>query len=106
MFHVPCRAAPPLPGAPGKLQNFLDKFWFAGTLYFLSYPIFFVITSYFASYLRHKFITVGLFCSFALTIRWLERLFLHRKGQFFQLSTLSAGPLPSARTSYSFVKDS
>ncbi|CAD7922450.1 unnamed protein product [Amoebophrya sp. A25] len=79
--------------APAKIGNFLDKFTWAGTLYFLSFPIVFLVASLFAAYLRHKVMVIGGFCTFALSVRWLENLFL-KKGEFYQVSTLGSSILP------------
>lgn len=89
--------------ASTKIQNFLNKFALAGTLYFLSYPCLFSFVAFTAAYIRHKLITVGSYCAFALTVRWLEVLFL-RRGEFFNVSTLSSSFLPGGGMKIGMMK--
>ncbi|CAD7951464.1 unnamed protein product [Amoebophrya sp. A120] len=80
-------------GHGGKVNLFLNKFLVAGSLYFLSYPCIFAVSSLFAAYLRNKVMTTLGFLSFAMSIRWLEYLFL-RKSDFYKVSTLGSSFLP------------
>jgi len=86
-----------------KVKSFLNKFALAGTLYFLSYPCLFFFVSFWAAYLRHKVLTVGLYLTFGLTVRWLEVLFL-RRGEFFNVSTLSSSFLPGGGMKIGMMK--
>eukprot|EP00392_Amoebophrya_sp_AT5.2_P012004 g12098.t1 len=54
----------------------------------------YVIAGLFAAYLRHKVMVVGGFLTFAVSVRWLENLFLNKRGEFYQVSTLGSSFLP------------
>jgi hypothetical protein len=76
-----------------RLDAFLQQFRFAGSLYFLAYPVIFVIAQVFAPYLRHPIMQGGLLVTKLLSNAWLASLFLSR-GSYFRVSALSASLLP------------
>jgi len=75
-----------------RLQSFLQRFQFAGSLYFLSYPVIFLITQVFAPYLRHPVMQIGLTAMQTGAAFWLSDLFLSR-GAYYEVSTLSSSLL-------------
>eukprot|EP00445_Apocalathium_hangoei_P094356 CAMPEP_0204242842 /NCGR_PEP_ID=MMETSP0361-20130328/96106_1 /ASSEMBLY_ACC=CAM_ASM_000343 /TAXON_ID=268821 /ORGANISM="Scrippsiella Hangoei, Strain SHTV-5" /LENGTH=426 /DNA_ID=CAMNT_0051215685 /DNA_START=113 /DNA_END=1393 /DNA_ORIENTATION=+ len=78
-----------------RLQPFLHRFHFAGSVYFLSYPAIFMITQVFAPYLRHPVMMIGLVLMQTAAAVWLSDLFLKR-GSYYELSTLSSSLLPGS----------
>lgn len=76
-----------------RLRSFLRQFGAAGTLYFLAYPVLFLMTQLFAPYLQHCILAVGLMIMQASSNVWLSALFLTR-GEYFRVSTLSDSVLP------------
>lgn len=76
-----------------KLQHFLQKFHIAGSMYFLSYPVIFLVTQIFAPYLRHPVMQIGLVVAQTAAAFWLSDLFLSR-GAFYEVSTLRSSLLP------------
>jgi len=76
-----------------RLQQFLRKFMVAGSMYFLGFPILFLLIKPFAPYLQHKIITGGLLLIQTGTNVWLAHLLLSR-GEYFKVSTLSCSFLP------------
>merc|ERR1719222_1191522 len=76
-----------------RLHTFLQHFHFAGSLYFLAYPLIFIGAQVFAQYLQHPIMQVGLLSMQTLTAFWLADLFLSR-GSYFEVSSLSASLLP------------
>lgn len=76
-----------------RLQLFLSKFLIAGSMYFLAFPVLFVVVQIFAPYLQHKIITGGLLFVQTGTNLWLAHLLLSR-GEYFKVSTLSSSFLP------------
>lgn len=82
-------------GAEGglRLQFFLRKFLIAGSLYFLGFPVLFMLASVFAPYIQHKVMAGGLLLIQTVTTVWLAKLLLTR-GDYWKVSTLSASFLP------------
>lgn len=76
-----------------RLQLFLRKFLVAGSVYFLSFPVLFMIIGIFAPYIQHKIMAAGLLLVQTCTSIWLAHLLLSR-GEYFKVSTLSASFLP------------
>lgn len=76
-----------------QLQRFLAKFRFAGSLYFLAYPMIFLVTKLFAPYMQHGVMSCGLMAMQMGSNVWLAQLFLTR-GDYFKVSTLSSSDLP------------
>jgi len=76
-----------------RMQQFLQKFLIAGSMYFLGYPVLFLLIKPFAPYLQHKIITGGLLIIQTGTNIWLAHLLLSR-GEYFKVSTLSTSFLP------------
>jgi len=76
-----------------RLRNFLRQFGVAGTIYFLAYPVLFLVTQLFAPYLQHSILAIGLMVMQAGSNVWLSILFLTR-GEYFRVSTLSDSELP------------
>lgn len=76
-----------------KLRGFLSQFRVAGSVYFLAYPAIFVMTQFFAPYLQHGVMSIGLMMMQFGSNLWLASLFLTR-GEYFKVSTLSTSDLP------------
>ena len=76
-----------------KLKNFLQTFLLAGSVYFLSYPLVFLITGLFVPYWRYKIMLGGAFIMRFCSYIWMLRLFL-MKGDYFEVSTLKSSFLP------------
>jgi hypothetical protein len=76
-----------------KMVQFLHSFLIAGIIYFLSYPLVFVITALFVPYMRYKVMHIGSFIMRFGSYIWMARLFLKR-GQYYEVSTLKASFLP------------
>jgi len=76
-----------------KLQNFLHKFQFAGSAYFLAHPAIFIVVQAFAPYLQHPIMEVGMLVMQTASAVWLADLFLSR-GAYFEVSNLSSSLLP------------
>eukprot|EP00397_Hematodinium_sp_SG-2012_P014714 GEMP01014970.1.p1 GENE.GEMP01014970.1~~GEMP01014970.1.p1 ORF type:complete len:422 (+),score=50.43 GEMP01014970.1:47-1312(+) len=76
-----------------KLLFFFRKFKIASSLYFLSFPLIFLLTALWAPYYRHCVFSIGIFCMQAVSIMWLTTLFLSR-GDYFEVSTLNTSFLP------------
>jgi len=78
-----------------RLKAFLEQFRMAGSLYFLSYPMLYLIASLFAPYLRPAILTVGLMILQIASNVWLSNLLLSR-GEYFKVSEMSESELPGA----------
>jgi len=76
-----------------RLRSFLGHFFAAGSVYFLAYPLIFLLTKMFAPYLQHTVLQIGLMVMQASSNVWLATLFLTR-GEYFRVSTLSDSELP------------
>jgi hypothetical protein len=76
-----------------KMVHFLHTFLIAGIIYFLSYPLVFVITSLFVPYMRYKVMHIGSFLMRFGSYIWMARLFL-KKGEYYEVSTLKSSFLP------------
>jgi hypothetical protein len=76
-----------------KMVHFLHTFLIAGIIYFLSYPLVFIITSLFVPYMRYKVMHVGSFLMRFGSYIWMARLFLKR-GEYYEVSTLKSSFLP------------
>eukprot|EP00747_Dinoflagellata_sp_TGD_P090753 gnl/TRDRNA2_/TRDRNA2_164812_c0_seq1.p1 gnl/TRDRNA2_/TRDRNA2_164812_c0~~gnl/TRDRNA2_/TRDRNA2_164812_c0_seq1.p1 ORF type:complete len:425 (-),score=41.49 gnl/TRDRNA2_/TRDRNA2_164812_c0_seq1:30-1304(-) len=76
-----------------QLRSFLRRFRIAGSAYFLSYPIIFVIAQIFAPYLQHPVMQIGLLAAQMASNVYLYSLFLTR-GDYFKVSTLNSSFLP------------
>jgi hypothetical protein len=72
-----------------ELDSFLRKFQSAGALYFLAYPVLFLIVGLFAPYLRQPISHCGLLLMQATVDVWLTTMFLSR-GAYFKVSSLSS----------------
>jgi len=81
-------------GGP-QLHDFLHRFRLAGVIYFLAYPLLFVVVQVFAPYLQHPIMQVGLLVMQTASVMWLAKLFLSR-GTYFKVSVLSSSLLPKA----------
>eukprot|EP00927_Polykrikos_kofoidii_P079602 TRINITY_DN76392_c0_g1_i1.p1 TRINITY_DN76392_c0_g1~~TRINITY_DN76392_c0_g1_i1.p1 ORF type:complete len:435 (+),score=47.64 TRINITY_DN76392_c0_g1_i1:47-1351(+) len=85
-----------------RLENFMRSFQLAGSLYFVAYPIVFVVAQLFAPYLRQPVIHVGtLFMQASIDV-WLTNLFLSR-GAYFKASTLSSSILPGGGSCFGAI---
>jgi len=84
------------------LKDFLQRFRLAGSLYFLAYPLVFLIAQCFAPYLRHPIMVVGLLIAQAGADLWLADLFLAR-GAYFKVSALNVSLLPGGADSVSWT---
>lgn len=76
-----------------RLHGFLKRFQLAGSVYFLAYPVIFMLAQVFAEYLRHPVMHLGLLAMQSASTVWLAELFLSR-GDYFKLSSLSCSLLP------------
>lgn len=76
-----------------RLQAFLQQFRTAGSIYFLAYPVLFVIVQVFAPYLQHPVMQTGLLTMQTTSHFWLASLFLSR-GNYFKASVLGSSVLP------------
>lgn len=76
-----------------KMVHFLQTFLVAGVVYFLSYPLVFVVTALFVPYMRYKVMHIGSFLMRFGSYIWMARLFLSR-GEYYEVSTLKASFLP------------
>jgi len=76
-----------------QLHDFLQRFRLAGVIYFLAYPLLFVVVQVFAPYLQHPIMQVGLLVMQTASVIWLAELFLSR-GTYFKVSVLSSSLLP------------
>jgi len=76
-----------------RLQAFLQQFCTAGTIYFLAYPVLFVVVQVFAPYLQHPIMQTGLLTMQTASHCWLASLFLSR-GNYFKASVLGSSLLP------------
>lgn len=81
-----------LRGGP-KLQCFLQHFKLAGSGYFASFPVIYVLTQLFAPYLQHPVLQTGQLIVQTVATLWLGELFLTR-GTFFEVSDLGSSLLP------------
>jgi len=88
-----------------RLHDFLQRFRLAGSVYFLTYPVLFVVVQMFAPYLQHPLLQIGLLIMQTASIVWLAELFLSR-GTYFKLSALSCSLLPESHCAYVFDKSS
>jgi len=86
-----------------RLHGFLQRFRLAGTVYFLAYPLLFVVVQAFAPYLQHPIMQIGLFSMQTASYVWLAELFLSR-GTYFKVSALSTSLLPGSRGAGMFDK--
>jgi len=86
-----------------KLRTFLSQFRIAGSIYFLAYPMIFLMTKCFAPYYQHAAMAVGLMLMQMGSNLWLANLFLTR-GEYFKVSTLSSSMLPGG-TKFGLVKE-
>jgi len=86
--------------ATNKLQPFLIRFFFASSVYYLSYPLLVLIAGVVAPYLRHKFMLAGVFFMQALSFVGYTHMFLTR-GQYYEVSSLDANFLPTPQGSRS-----
>lgn len=88
-----------------RLHDFLQRFRLAGVMYFLAYPLLFVLVQVFAAYLQHPILQVGLTLMQTSSVVWLAELFLSR-GTYFKVSTLSSSVLPGSHGAGMFDKRS
>jgi hypothetical protein len=85
-----------------RLEGFMRKFELAGSLYFLAYPLVFLLAQAFAPYLRQPIMQVGLLGMQAAGDLWLTDMFLSR-GAYFKASQLSATLLPGGADGFCFA---
>jgi hypothetical protein len=78
-----------------RLQDFLQEFQVAGSVYFLSYPLIFIMVQVLAPYLQHPILQTGLLAMQTCSHVWLGGLFLSRSN-YFKVSVLSSSLLPAA----------
>jgi len=76
-----------------KLQQFCRQFQAAGSVYFLAYPVIFLVTKQFAPYLQHGIMASSLMLMQMGSNFWLSALFL-RKSDYWKVSTLNSSELP------------
>lgn len=76
-----------------KIQNFLRQFGIGGSVYFLAYPVIFLVTQLFAPYYQHCVMSCGQMLMQGGFNVWLSSQFLTR-GEYFKVSTLSSSDLP------------
>ena len=76
-----------------KMVQFLHTFLIAGIIYFLSYPLVFIVTALFVPYMRYKVMHIGSFLMRFGSYIWMARLFLKR-GEYYEVSTLKSSFLP------------
>lgn len=77
-----------------RLHNFLQRFHFVGSVYFLAFPAIFIVVQVFAQYLQHPIMQVGLLTMQIASSFWLADLFLSRGGAYYEVSDLSSSLLP------------
>jgi hypothetical protein len=77
-----------------RLHDFFQRFRVAGVIYFLAYPLLFVVVQVFAPYLQHPVMQIGLSIMQTTSHVLLAELFLSR-GLYFKVSALSTSLLPS-----------
>jgi hypothetical protein len=102
-FHFATQASQQEGGL--RLQDFLRSFHRAGAIYFMGYPVLFVVVQFFAAYLRHPIMQVGLLAMQTASSLWLSELFLSR-GTYFKVSVLSSSFLPASHGAGTFDKAS
>merc|ERR1712060_1047523 len=83
-------------GHSSELRAFLLQFRIAGALYFFSYPAIFLVAQAVAPYWQHPVIHVGLCAMQTVSAFWLSELFLSRRSQYNQVSTMSTLTLPQS----------
>lgn len=76
-----------------QLSVFLHQLKVAGSVYFLSYPLTFLVAQIFAQYLRQSIMQISTSCVQLATSMWLAQQFLSR-GLFHEISALGSSPLP------------
>lgn len=76
-----------------RLQSFLGSFQKAGSLYFLSFPVVFLIVHGIPPYVQPPLLAFGAQTLQIVSNMWLASLFL-LKGEYFKVSTLSESDLP------------
>lgn len=76
-----------------RLRDFLRSYRLAGAMYFLAYPLLFVVVQIVAPYWQHPVMQIGLLSMQTMSNAWLAELFLSR-GTFFKVSALSSSFLP------------
>jgi len=92
--------------ATRRKRDFLQTFKTAGTAYFVTYPLLFIMVQFFAPYLRQTFMQTSLMAFQLLSDVWLSRLFFAR-GPFYQMSVWSGSQLPGASSCQDWLpKDS
>ncbi|XP_064394157.1 integral membrane protein GPR180-like [Halichondria panicea] len=77
-------------------REFYSGFAIGCYLWFLAFPMLMLLAVPFASYLRHKVVTVGVTLIQAVSMGLLSRLFLSRS-LYWEVSTLSSSTLPLRR---------
>jgi len=86
-----------------RLHDFFQHFRLAGTMYFLAYPLLFIVVQVFAPYLQHPIMHIGLQTMQTASVIWLAELFLSR-GTYFKVSALSTSFLPGNHGAGMFCK--
>jgi len=87
-----------------QVQSFLHQFQITGSVYFLAYPLIFLVVQGCAPYLQHPIMQTGLLVMQTACNGWFASLFLTR-GAYFKTSALSLPLLPGS-TGLRFNKDS
>eukprot|EP00743_Colponemidia_sp_Colp-15_P004031 GILK01004346.1.p1 GENE.GILK01004346.1~~GILK01004346.1.p1 ORF type:complete len:426 (+),score=63.19 GILK01004346.1:147-1424(+) len=78
-------------------RGFLHSFILYCSIFFLAYPVLFVVTSIFAPYLRQKVMLAGLVLMQSAALYFVSNLFVSR-GAYSKVSTLSAPILPGGKS--------
>lgn len=86
-----------------RLHEFFQHFRLAGSIYFLAYPVLFVVVQAFAPYLQQPIMHIGLLAMQTASNVWLAELFLSR-GMYFKVSALNTSLLPGGPAGSTFDK--
>mmetsp|Transcript_12909 Transcript_12909/g.14940 ORF Transcript_12909/g.14940 Transcript_12909/m.14940 type:complete len:403 (+) Transcript_12909:2-1210(+) len=80
-----------------RLLAFLRRLMLLGGLWFLSFPLLVFIAGWFAHYLRHRIVSVGVLTLQTISLGILAHQFVSEHSTYFKLSTLAdSGVLPGA----------
>jgi hypothetical protein len=86
-----------------RLHGFFQWFAPAGAVYFLAYPLLFLLVQLFAPYLQHPVMHNGLLLMQIVSSMWLSELFLSQS-TYFKVSSLSSPLLPQSYCTTLFDK--
>jgi len=87
-----------------RVRSFLRTFRVVASLYFLTYPVMWMIQPLVAPYYRKPVMEMAIMAAQVGSNLWLANLFMSR-GTFWQVSSLSASPLPGGQSPVRFYKD-